>query len=257
MELLTILWNFIDNQFRPILVITSSVLALYFTSKKFGNNISVIYTILTENSSHTRISNLIFQNKKDKPISIYKVIAVFDQKYSLEIKTCSPPLILKPYESISVEADPFSHLSIDGNRYSPDFMNADIYIESGSKLIKCNSKTNTNFSYKYVQIVKSVKKFNNIVYNDNISYILVYEMNNIQKTAFISHSGFFTKEWDFSYNKIKSTSDTLKPEEIYLFLNQHFSKIIDSYLLYVVDKKNPNPSFLKHHNLKNKDQIQK
>lgn len=118
-------------------------------------------------------------------------------------------------------------------------MNADIYIESGSKLIKCNSKTNTNFSYKYVQIVKSVKKINNIVYNDNISYILVYE------TAFISHSGFVTKEWGLSYNKINSTSDTLKPEEIYLFLNQHFSKIIDSYLLYVVDKKKSQSIFFK------------
>lgn len=255
MELLTTIWNFLDNQFRPILVITSSIVALYFTSKKFGNNISVVYTIRSEKTSHTRISNLIFHNKKDKPVSIYKVIAIFDKKYSLEIKACSPPLILKPYESISIETDPFSHLSIEGNRYSPDFWNADIYIESGSKLIKCNSKININFSSKYVQIAKSVKKFNNIVYNDSISYILIYEMNNIQKTAFISHSGFFTKEWDLSYNKIKSTSDTLKPEDIYLFLNQHFSKIIDSYSLYAIDKKAHNPSFLKDHNFKNKDQM--
>jgi hypothetical protein len=243
-----IVWGWLDQQFRPILAIFASIFTVFFAMKKIGNKINVTYTIISEGTSHTRISNLIFQNKKDKPVSIYKIVAIFDKNYYLEIKNCSPPLILKPYESISVETEQFSHLSINSDRYFPNFFEADIHIESDEKIIKCNAKTHKDHVYEYTQISKTTKKFNNIVYDDYIAYILVYSVKNIDKTAFISDTGSIKQEWDFYFNRIKKRNGKLQVDEICQFLNQNYSKAIDAYLLYKVNDQTLELDLLKQHN---------
>lgn len=247
MEYLLTIWSWLDLHFRPFLAMLVTFFALFFYSKKFGNNVHVTYSVISQANSHTRISDLIFQNKKDKPVSIYRIIAVLDKSYYLEIKECSPPLILKPYESISVETEPFSHLSINADRYFPDYFKADIYIESDEEIIKCKARAHKDHSYNFDKITKTTKKFNDIVYNDYVAYILVYTVNSVEKTAFISDNGVISEEWNLLYNRIKGSQKNIQADEIILFLEQNYSKIIGMYILYKIDDQTLQFSVFKAH----------
>lgn len=247
MEYISVIWSLLDQQFRPILATLAALFALFFYFKKIGNKVNVTYSVISQANSYTRISDLIFQNKKDKPVSIYRIVAVLDKSYYLEIKECSPPLILKPYESISVETDPFSNLSINGDRYFPDYYDADIYIESDEKIIKCKARAHKDYSYNFDKITKTIKRFNGIVYNDYVAYILVYAINGVEKTAFISDNGKISEEWDLFYNRIKGKNKNIQADEISLFLEQNFSKTIDTYLLYQINDQTLKFNLVKAH----------
>lgn len=247
MEYLSIIWEWLDQQFRPVIALSASIFTVFFAWRKIGDKINVTYTITSGGSSHTRINSIVFQNKKDKPLSIYKIVAVFDKNYYLAIHKCSPPLILKPYESINVETEEFSHLSVGEDRYFPEFWQAEIYIESDDKIIKCNAKPHKTLAFNYTEILKTTKKFNNIVYNDYVTYILVYSVNKIDKTAFLYDSGVIKHEWDFYYNRIKPSGEKLEEIDILKFLEQNYSKIIDSYLLYKMNDQTLDFDLLKYH----------
>ena len=76
MEYLSIIWEWLDQQFKPVIVLSASIFTVFFALKKIGNKVNVTYTVTSGGSSHTRINNIVFQNKKDKPLSIYKIVAV-------------------------------------------------------------------------------------------------------------------------------------------------------------------------------------
>ena len=190
---------------------------------------------------------MVFQNKKDKSLSIYKVIAVFDKTYYLEIHKCSPPLILKPYESVSIETEEYSHLYVNGDRYFPKLYDAEIYIESDDKTIKCKARTHKILALNYMPISKGVNRFNGIVYTDNFAYILVYVVNDVIKTAFLYDSGVILEEWDYNYNAIRVRGEKLEPDEIYDFLEKYYSQTIDSYVLYKRNESKIGFEFLKSH----------
>ena len=155
----------------------------------------------------------------------------FDKNFYLEIHKCTPPIILKPYESINVETEEFSHLNIGMDRYFTEFWEAEIYIESDDKIIKCKAKPHKTLVFNYTEISKITKTFNGIVYNDYVTYILVYSVKNVDKTAFIYDSGVLKHEWDFYYNRINPSSEKLGENDILQFLEKNYSKIIDSYLI--------------------------
>lgn len=247
MEYLSIFWEWIDQQFRPVIAISASIFAVFFAWRKIGHKINVTYNITIGGSSDTRINNMVFQNKKDKPVSIYKIFAVFDKSYCLEIHKCSPPFILKPYESISVETEEYSYLSVGEDRYSPKLWGAEIYVESDDKIIKCKARPHKTLAFDYMKISKTINRFNDIVYTDNVAYILVYAVNNTDKTAFLYDSGIILCEWDFHFNGIKLIGEKLEADDIFQFLETHYSKIIDSYLLYKMNECSSGFELLKHH----------
>ena len=247
MEYLSTIWGWLDQHFRPVIALIASIFAVFFAWRKIGNKVNVTYTVTSGGSFHTRINNIVFQNKKDKPLSIYKIVAVFDKNYYLEIHKCAPPLILKPYESINVETEEFSYLSIGTDRYFPEFLDAEIYIESDDKIIKCKAKPHKTLVFNYTEISKTTKKFNDIVYNDYVTYILVYAVKNVDKTVFLYDSGIIKHEWDFHYNRIKPSGEKLEAYDIFQFLEKHYSKIIDSYLLYKINDQTLEFDLLKFH----------
>lgn len=247
MEILSAIWQCIDQQFRPVVVLSASIFAVFFASKRIGHKIYVAYDITVGGLSGARINNMVFQNKKDKPESIYKIVAVFDKSYILEIYKCSPPLILKPYESISVETEEYSYLSVGENRYSPKLWNAEIYIETDNKVIKCKSRSYKTLDSDYMKISKTINKFNDIVYTDNVAYILVYAVKDVNKTAFLYDSGLILHEWDFHFTAIGISGEKLEAYEIFQFLEKYHSKTIDSYSLYRMNDHELGFDLLKHH----------
>ncbi|WP_198333352.1 hypothetical protein [Psychrobacter aquimaris] len=247
MEYLSIIWEWIDQQFRPVTAILASFFAIFFAWRKIGYKVNVTYDITLSGTSEVRISNMVFQNKKDKPLSIYKIVAVFDKSYCLEIHRCSPPLILKPYESISIETEEYSYLSVGEDRYYPELQCAEIYIESDDKIIKCKAKPHKTLAFKYMNVSKTINIFNGVVYTDNVAYILVYAVNNVNKTALLYDSGLILHEWDFHFNGIKLSGEKLEADDISQFLEIHYSRTIDSYLLYKMNESPYGFDLLKHH----------
>lgn len=236
MEFLSSIWNWLDEEFRAVLALSASIFTIYFAYMKFGNKVGVSYSITTEKSSHSRINNLIFRNMRDKPVTIYKVVAIFDKTYYFEIIKCSPPLILKPYETIALDTEQFSHLNVNNDRYFPDFEKPEIYIETGSKVVKCKTKFHKTQVFDYMQVSKITNKFNGIVYDENVSFALVYRVNGENKTAFIFDSGFIGCEWDFHINAIWKSNENIKAIEICDFLNNILSEEIEFYALYKLNK---------------------
>lgn len=247
MEYLSIIYNWLESSFKPVLVLAASIFTIFFSWKKIGYRVNVTYTIKSESSSHQRIDNIIFQNKKDKPINIYKVFAVFDKTYCLEIEKFSTPLVLKPYESIHIQTKEFSHLTIESDRYCPNFWNVNIYIESDEKIIKCKTKLHESIDISYIKVTKNVKTFNGLVYNDKVTYILVYSVNSTQKTAFIYDSGFICQEWSFHYNGIQHKNEKIEANEIISFLEQNYATAITSYQLYKINNQTLNFDLIKNH----------
>lgn len=252
MEIISAMWEGLDTHFRSIFALLASIFTVFFALKKIGNKVSVNYSITSEGSSHTRINDLIFQNKKDKPVSIYKIVAVFDKTYYLEIEKCSPPLILKPFESISVKTKEFSYLSVNGDRYFPDFWEPEIYIESQDKIIKCNSQAHKTKRFEFTEVLKVSNSLNGIVYDDHVTFALVYNTNGVSKTAFIYDSGVIKHEWDFYFNAIGKRGEKVSAIEICSCLNEKLANQIESYSLFRINDNTLKFEHINYYDLRDK-----
>lgn len=227
----------LDTLFRPFLVIFATLIGLYLTFKKFGNSVSVTYTVEFKELVAPRISDVVLTNYKDKPVSIFSIIAVFDKDISLTLHDCKPPLILKPYETLSIETEPYSSLSINGDPYEPKFSDAEIFIETTNKLIKCRATKKSNIEQSYRRSMKKIRRFNGIIHSDLYKYLLVYRVDGELKTTFIHYSGYFENDWSFSFHSIKPKNKEIEGDEILKILKQEgLDHIFENYTLYEINQ---------------------
>lgn len=207
--------------------------------EKIGDSLSVTFTQKCNSLSLNRIANLVIVNNKDRPVSIFSINAIFDKEICLILHRCEPPLIVKPYETISIETEEYSGLSINGHPYEPDLSSAEIYVETSHKLIKCRTREKPKLLDDYRKVLKHIKKFNGIVFSENFKYLVVYKQNEELKTTFIHYSGYFENDWSgFAFNMI-SPSNTLEitAEDILnTFLKYKFSEQVETYALYEIEQ---------------------
>ncbi len=227
---------FIDIWFRPVLMGVGAAFGLYFSFKKLGNSVSVTYTVEIGRLVAPRISDIVLTNHKDKPVSIFSIIAVFDKEISLTIHECKPPLILKPYETLAINTGPYSSLHIQGHPYNPEFLDAEIYLETTDKLIKCKSRNKPDLNQSYRRVTKNIKAFNDIVHTDLYKYVLVYKINGELKTTFIHYAGGFENDWSFAFNRIKvEHGKEIESQTIMQALKKNgLLEIFDTYALYEI-----------------------
>ena len=45
MEYLSIIWEWLDQQFKPVIVLSASIFTVFFALKKIGNKVNVTYTV--------------------------------------------------------------------------------------------------------------------------------------------------------------------------------------------------------------------
>lgn len=228
--------TFIDKWFRPVLVIFATVVGLYLTFKKFGNSVSVTYNIESDSLVAPRISDIVLTNHKDKPVSIFSIIAVFDKEISLTLHECKPPLILKAYETLAIKTEPYSSLNINGHTYEPVFFDAEIYLETTDELINCKTRKKPNISQSYRRVMKTIRTFNSVVHSDLYKYLLVYKVNGELKTTFIHYSGFFENDWSFAFNMIQvEFGKEIESQAIMNALKEYgLLAMFDTYALYEI-----------------------
>ena len=236
MEYLKEFFDFIDTIFRPLVVLVSTCFAIFFYVKKVGDSVYAKYEVVSDRLSATRISNIVLINKKDKRVCIYAVYAVFDKEIFLNLHKCNPPLILKAYETISIETEPYTSLYIGHDEYNPVYADSEIYLDSSSGLIKCKSEVKQELRETYRGVMKNTMSFNGIVHGNNYKYILVYRVNGEIKTTFIHKSGAIVNDWEYAYNYIKpSNGEEIDYNMIVGFLNKNgFSKVFENYNIYEI-----------------------
>jgi hypothetical protein len=224
---------FLNAEFKPILILVSSALGIYFASKKIGQKVSAQYSFGGANFEPVHIKEVVLSNKKDKPVNIYAVHAVFHDDLWLELERCSPPKVLKPYESLSLKMQPYSFLHVGSDEYEPDFMNADIHIESDDKVIKCESRYRPQVLEKYRKVSVSRHSYNGFVYDESVAFILAYVLNGSLRTAFIHESGYIGNEWDLSPNHLGQNATEANIRNMLRIYG--FESIFSSYILYRVE----------------------
>ncbi|EHN67974.1 hypothetical protein [Aliivibrio fischeri] len=200
--------EFINEYFRSGLTLVATCFAIYFSFKKIGHNITASIEIDSGATYETFINQVTLNNKKDKVIAIWSVNAIFDNDLKLELIKCEPPIILKPYESLSLSMEKYSKLSVNGCITSIDFYfsKIDIVIDSGETLIKCKVTEKRDLLSDYNILSKGMTKFQNHIYNDKVKYIISYYYFGNLCTAFILGSGLIVNEWEFQHKLI--TIDT-------------------------------------------------
>ncbi|MFW2082987.1 hypothetical protein ACNPQK_18700 [Acinetobacter guillouiae] len=218
-----------------IIAACTSFFTISFGLKKIGHKIHAIFHVVSEKSYETRITNVILQNHKDKPVCVYRLLAVFEKKYTLELKKFNEPVIIKPFEALTIHTDPYSKLILNDEPYVPEFNSSEIeiYIELFDRVVLCNTDSYKRTTLGEMQILKKTKKFNGIVYNDGVKYFLCYMHEGQSKTAFIHKSGHISEDWSLSYNFIKPKNNEITEIEIKEFLEKQYinNKIIAEYKL--------------------------
>ncbi|EOR08683.1 hypothetical protein F896_01209 [Acinetobacter genomosp. 15BJ] len=225
----------VDQYFRPLIIVISTAIAIFLSSKKLGNKVSAHYKIVSDTLSAARIDDIVLVNYKDKPVPIFGVYALFKDNELLELELCDPPLVIEPYGSVSVKTKPFSRLIVNGDNFKPDYFEATILLDSVDKFITCKSyKRNISIQSKYKIINKQRKSFNGIVHSGNHPFVLVYIINGEQKTSFITLTGIIENQWDQAYNGIGiRTGETLNERIINDFLiQQGYSEIFTNYVIF-------------------------
>ena len=183
---------------RPFLLVVASIFSVIFSWRKIGQKIEVTYRIGFEAFSHPRILSLTLNNCKDKPVPLYSIYAVFEGEHWLELDKFEPPKILKPLETISIKTPEFSKLYIGNDQIKPNLRgHIDFYIETSKKLIKCINSKKASLDNGLIQIEKEIARFGDIVFDENIKFILQYNHNKTGKIALFHSSGHISGEWNF------------------------------------------------------------
>lgn len=229
------LFEFLNTYFRPILLISASCFAVYFSIQKFGNKITVQYKFSMGLYSCDRISNVVIANNKDKTINIWSLRAIFDNEYQLELDTFDPPLILKPYESMSLVLPEYSKATIGSDDFQLNCFdrNIKIYMDIGDKLIECCKQEKKGCLQEFTHIDKHSSTFNGHIYNDRVSYILVYLYEGTLYTAFIC-GGLITNEWEFTPNYLGDKELSINELKSFI-IDNNFDSIFSNYTCYKVD----------------------
>lgn len=236
---------FLNDYFRPILLIIATLFTIYFAIKKIGNSVTAQYTFSSPLFSEEYISNVVLSNKKDKTLSVWSINAVFDKNFTLTLEKFNPPIILKAYETVSISLPKYSSLSIDLDKYIPNYTTNDtnIYIDIGHKLIKCKNNTKKDSLSHFTSVSMNITKFNGHVFDETVAYIMAYYYQGKSYTAFITGSGIISNEWDFSPNHL---GNNINEGTIRSFINQYgFHELFSNYKCFKVDYPNINLAFKK------------
>jgi len=153
----------------------------------------------------------------------------------LELKKFDPPLILKPYETVSISFSKYSALYLGSDIVLPEFMfsHMKLYVDIGNKLVECLEERRQNSLECFSQITKSTIEFNGHVFNESVGYILCYFYDEKPHVAFIDKSGLIGNEWDFACNHLGKKNASV--DDVKEFLNVGgLGTIFSNYLCFKV-----------------------
>lgn len=236
------LWPIIQPIINSNMTIAAigAIFAIYFALRRVGYKIGATYTWGSNRISAAGFSSVLLINYKDRPVPIFSMDAIINQK-SINLKKFEPPIILKPLEALKIDIDPVSNYYTNEGEYDLGLPisgdTVEIFVSTVDKNIKCLFKT-PNQHHEVIKkrnleiISKSTEKYNGHVISDKVAYVIDYVEKDEHKTAFIDVSGFIN--WNFKPNLLHlnefenadQIENTLKDTSIGQSLN--FIKVSES-----------------------------
>lgn len=184
--------------------------SIYFAWKKIGKSIGVSFSSGGSGFSATRITSIVFTNKKDKPLPIFSAFLLINKDVVVPVENFDPPIVLKGLEVMQVTTNPFSSYYLSSDQFELTFEiihDAEFFVVTSSGAIRCDIlNAHSDFSYAYKNdmsvVVKNTSMFNGLVYNEHVLFAISYLIDGKQKTALVARSGFIGGDWDLRYNMI-------------------------------------------------------
>lgn len=186
------LWIFIIGFVGAI----GTILGTYFGIKKIGYKIKAKYTIESCRWSARRVSKITLENKTDKLLTIFSIVAKINDKYLLEIETLEKPLNLQPLSTQKINIDYVSRWLIDDIEKLIEFENLEIFIKSNDGFIQCNKMQFSITDLSHLQyITKCQSYYNNKIYTPNVLFAIEYLDNKENHiTVFVDKFGHMSSE---------------------------------------------------------------
>ncbi len=211
------LLSFID--IKVLLLMLTASFAVYFFFQKIQKKVVAQFTASWQMFSEPYISKLVLTNKRDNTLAIWSAHATIYEDIRVELETFDTPLVLKPYETISISLPKYSALLLNNQEYDPDysFESTRIYLDIGLKFLVCESEAKKDILHNYREAQKYTTVFNGHVFNKDVAFILVYSLEGKVYTAFFSSNGAIGNEWEFAPNHI---GNNVNVEEIKSMLRQ-------------------------------------
>jgi hypothetical protein len=187
--------------FKELMTVATGVVAtgfsFYFTWQKLGTSVNASYSISGDIFSEERLDNIILKNNKNKPIEIFTISALIDNKYYIEVERLDTPIILKGLEVVKINTSPVSEWGFEKQENSlfSYEKKIEIYISTSDSLIKCNSIKVKKFDkLKNLEIISKITRIHNgLVYNRNVLYIINYISDKNINSVLVLKDGIVSK----------------------------------------------------------------
>lgn len=205
------------NDARNLAAIAGVVIAIYATSKKWGNAAIYQAQMGYQINRPARIISLSLANLKEKPLIIYRIIARFNEsKTYVILQEFKPPLVIDGLKATTLDPDAFSSLDANKNPFEDFDVKMDIMLVTESTVVKCKpAKSSESLTLKHMKgfspIGKSTMLFNKKVYTHQAAYALIYRYKDSDCTSFLLHGGHIIDEWPFRVNSIPK--DSMRDEQ--------------------------------------------
>ncbi len=175
-----------------IIALVISIVALTYTIKQFflkkGTEVRSTYSLTYSiDCNDAYISNLILENRKDKPIVIFKIYVKVGNNNYIEIENFeNNPLVIKPFEVYIKEYESLIEYNHDLIRIKIDNLLKDIQnVKTNTVLITTEGEyvVKTYVKKKEISFDKSIIKIKRLPYKDvdygeNIKYLIDFTLWN-------------------------------------------------------------------------------
>ena len=192
----------------------------YLAWKKLGTSVSCSAMITSSHFLPTRFSSVVLSNNKDRPVTIFEVIAVVEDHVQLLVEKFDPPLVLKSLETISMSTTPYSALRVGGKDWEPELLlgsKLDFYIGIPGGYKKCSTlhrpvMLSPISMSGFVTADRETSSYNGKVISSSVRFILLYLDNKESRTALVSHHGMLDEYVGLPFNHLPP--DALQSVEI-------------------------------------------
>ncbi|MEX2952740.1 hypothetical protein AB4K01_16240 [Serratia fonticola] len=221
------------------LTFITSAFAIYFAIMKLTNKIGISYAITNDIVYGQSVSNIVIFNKRDK-VCLIDEITLTHNNITFILKKFDIPLMIKPYESTSIEPDLVSRWHDEqGNKvdFSIDIL-GDLFFKvklCGGKAVDCEIIGRVH-SIDSSYMRKSTVNINGVILSDRMKHILTIIKNGTANNVIFLNHGFIENSAPLGGFNFIPPHDNNTSGIKEMILNHKLHQKWDNYYLYEIDQ---------------------